>query len=384
MKKLISVLLSLICALSVLNSCGTGKGKDNNRSIFNTKKKFEDVITATSGFHEGIALVVSKNQPGKTFGIDKQGYILFEVEKESEDIDFIFYKKGIYCNGLASFGNEIIDKNGKLYSPDDYGIDAFYTCALSEGYLFALKSTVDFQSAKHELGIMNTNFEWIVEPSENLLYEICDSYTSIYTYLNNAIAYDGYCYIPEAGKYIELNTGKVTLSINIDEPSNLWNAVYSSNDAFYNEKQKKMLDLSDKYDNIISIGKFTNGYAAVTFYNDSVVFLGIIDEQGDLLFDPERVNTNSISMSCIRDTSNNYILISSSRYSLTKPEKGYIYDFDGNLISSFDEDIFKNKNFSYNVSISDDIITIEESTSSFTTGRTSEIYFYTPEMQPLF
>lgn len=297
MKKILALIL-VVAALLAMTACGGESNvanPDNNTDVTTTTggsgvqdvviehtgKKIEGKITGASVYSEGLAFVSVDNNKDKTYCINEEGYIVFELDFRTVDAMGKIYSR--FVNGLALVGDAICDTKGNLTMPEDVGATTFCDIALEGGYIVAEKITSDYSSSKKELGVMNTKFEWVVNPSEDL-YNITGGVSMIAT-SNNCFYYNDYFYFEGTKVYLNLKTGETTEQID-NFPSSQWMGSYK---GFYDLNNNEMLNL-ESYETLnMAIGSsFIGGKAPVRFINTETnkYYFTVINEAGEFLFEP--------------------------------------------------------------------------------------------------
>lgn len=378
MKKLITLFLCTVMFISAFTGCGVVGGKDNNTTdgnIKHTGKKINGEITAASSFSEGLAFVCVDNNQEKTYCINKDGYIVFELD-EKLSVNGEIYDK--FTNGFAvlnaysSNENILCDTKGNTKTPEDIGVTNFCELGLEGGYLIVEKITSDYSSSKKEMGVMNTNFEWVVDLSESIYNEIGGIETLPLN--TSSFYYNDICYFDYCEKCLNLKTGEVSNSVDFELPSNLWQPYTDCTYRDYNENT--VLDLSN-VDNLTSVGKFIKGKAPVKFYNEQsgTYFFTVIDEAGEFLFEPIEADTiYNISFD------GEYIVIISDIVRSNKNLK--CYDTKGTLLGQLDTSTIA-KNYSYTCEVSDGVITVWAGYNNLQTY-SSKGYYFNPDFTELF
>lgn len=214
-KKLLAIILVLMTILASLCGCGSSKQiieTQNGEKIVieGTGKKINGEIIAASVFSEGLAFVELSKEKGKTYCIDKKGNIIFDLDIDLSVNGDIY---ATFINGIAYVNEGFCDTTGKVTKPADVGATTFNYCAtLKGGYIIAEVITSDYSNTNKKLGVLNTKFEWTVEPSEKLYNEFVDEYGGfkIHNALNTSdyIVGDLY-YNSELEKALNLKTGEV-------------------------------------------------------------------------------------------------------------------------------------------------------------------------------
>ena len=291
MKKFLSLFLVVVITLTI-SACGNG-GKDSSgiagnsqeHVIEHTGKKIKGEITAASVFSDGLAFVCLDGNKEKAYCIDKQGNIVFELENKIQSAFGEIFNK--FENGYALIDGGICNTKGEITYPKDVGATEFFGIALKGGYIVATKVTADYSTSKQEIGVMNTDFEWVVQPSETIYNEVCEDLWTTSALNTQSFYADGVVYFDGCKKYLNVKTGEVTNKTDIKIPSENW--IYYTDYTFRNGNEEVMVDLSH-LDNIS--GTCNNGYkkdkVPVIFNNVQVgkLFWSLVDEKGEILFNP--------------------------------------------------------------------------------------------------
>ena len=335
MKKTI-LILSLIAIVLSLSACGSKeKYNQNNKTqselisseIKHTNKKITGEITSASVYSEGLAFVCTDGNKDKAYCIDEQGNIVFELENKIQSAMGTIYNK--FTSGITLVDGGICNTKGEIVYPQDVGATQFFSIALEGGYIVATKVTADYSSSKKEMGVMNKDFDWVVEPSEELYSELEQDLLTT-TPLNTKSFYsDGYIYFENCKRFLEIKTGKVSESASIEIPSSKW--VRYSNNTFGDDKENIIVDLN-QYKNVESTGSnnYKKGKVPVIFYNQEINkrFWSLADEKGKLLFEPvEMVNFTEFMWSRIKFDGETTVFYDSAAKKLTS------FNVKGELIS---------------------------------------------------
>ncbi len=183
---------------------GVAKPNENENA---GREKISGDIAAGSVFSEGKAFVSLAADNDTTYCINKDGYILFKLNEKMGAIGTI---DCTFKNGLTLIQKyqeqHICDKNGKVTYPKDVGATKFYDIGFEGGYILAEVVESTFDSTVKKAGIMNTDFEWTVGPTEELYKYINKLNLVSYTkdrYFNDIV------YIGKAKVYLDLKTGKI-------------------------------------------------------------------------------------------------------------------------------------------------------------------------------
>lgn len=335
-KKFLALFLSMIIMLGVFSGCGKTETENNSdvgnssekedadlklHSIGNISSKLKTTKIVSSGdFSEGLCLVELQNEEDVTYCIDKDGDIKFKINKNLYERRFL--------NGLVIYEYTVVNANkttirgfvnqkGEIIYAEDVGVTNFYPVALNEGYIIADIVTSTFNSAKTEVGIMDTNFKWIVEPSEELYNKLCNEYGSFaIDYAENDIpAANGYYYVDELKVFLDLETGKVHYDAPDDFPLELLQL--TSGNSYVDHNGNVLIDLSRYSENSsLILGSFNNGYAPIVFYNQASnkSFFTLIDNKGEFNFEPVEICEGRVVITDF-EFDGKYMLITDGRFS---------------------------------------------------------------------
>lgn len=290
MKKILSLVLTVAMIVS-LSACGGQKTKSSNGGnseeivIEHTGKKIKGEITAASVFSDGLAFVCLDGNKEKAYCIDKQGNIVFELENKIQSAFGEIFNK--FENGYALIDGGICNTKGDITYPKDVGATEFFGIALKGGYIIATKVTADYSTSKQEIGIMNTDFEWVVQPSETIYNEVCEDLWTTSALNTQSFYANGLVYFDGSKKYLNVKTGEVSDSTDINIPSENW--IYYTDYTFRNGNEEVMVDLNH-LDNISGTcnNSYKNNKVPVIFNNQQVgkLFWSLVNEKGELLFIP--------------------------------------------------------------------------------------------------
>lgn len=314
------------------------------------KQKISGTFDFSAGYSEGKAFV---SLDGDAYCIDKKGYVLFKTNAD-------FYDNSLFENGMALLSVDgdyaICDEKGKITRPEDVGATKFHECFFEEGYIIAEVNEYTYSSTVNKMGIMNTKFEWVVEPSEELYNEM--RYESKLCY-NDMIFYGITSYSDK--NYVDLKTGKIVKveELSLQIPSSMWE--WDSGSGKYVEKITRKTVLGLPYDNIYSTTDFINGKSAVEFYNYDANkhYFTLVDESGKLLFEPKEFEGD--------------LMFDGNNIMCSNNIKMAVYDLQGNLLCQKEYD-------SYNTwKVSDGVIMRINSA-----GFSLECSFYDMNLEPLF
>lgn len=340
--------------------------------------KLDKDIVASSLISEGIAVVSCDKNSSVCYGITLDGTVKFELELSSD-----FYVSRLrsceFVNGLMMIDGGFCDLNGKMIYPDAVGVSHFYNQALEEGYIFADVITSGFDGTKSEMGIMNTSFQWVVNPSEELYQALKFQRGTAFDYSTERhdgfYCYDGFLYVDDVDKFVELETGNVLSSQDGPkaQPAYSWRRTKK---GYLDRNDQVVLDLSE-YENIQNVGKFTNNIGTVIFYNQEAKqhFVTAIDEKGGFLFNPVPVNEQGEGYGMVFSALNGKTIITYD-YDHNYPVR--TFDLEGNLMGEFDASELADNGVS--VSIEDSVVVFRMDTIY---GQ-MDTWMFTPEFEPLF
>ena len=333
---------------------GSDNDNDDDFIVDMNMSKITGVITTASAFSEGKAFVTVDGDKNTTYCIDKNGYILFSVD---ENLGAFFDRiYACFNNGYAFIAGGICDESGNITYPEDVGVNNFYGVALNGGYIIAEKITANYSTTKRELGIMNTEFEWVLELSESL-YDILGGCLEETLYINTQSYFsDGFIYFDEEKYYLDISTGEVSKNV----PEVLENKVliYYTDATYRNQNEEIVIDLS-AYTTIQYGTRFVNDKAVIVFYNNSAdkYYYTVIDRGGTFLFEPVEIDLNSV-YAAETEFDGEYVLFGNQ---MLNAQKFVCYDLNGKLIGKKDMSNFGSTNINMVYSadtISDGVIVV--------------------------
>lgn len=265
---------------------------DDNKTPVATLGKLEGTVIYCTAFSEGLAFAVIKEDSESLYCINEAGEVVFK----SENVIWtnLMYEAPIgFHNGLAYLGKNVFDGGicdltGKITRPADVGVSKFHAFALEGGYIIA--DINDDEGKLIKRGIMNTSFEWVVQPNEQL--------TGLYLYPSGSIYSNDTLYLPVIDSCaLNLKTGETVDFEDFDElPSELWSfrPIYDNGDlpeyfiCYKDDKGEKEAFRFTETENIYEGSAFAHGYAPVYYYNESTQLYSftMIDTKGEILFAP--------------------------------------------------------------------------------------------------
>lgn len=350
-------------------------------------KKIDGEIYAASIFSEGLAFVELAKDRDKTYCIDKNGNIVFEL---NIDLSVNGDISSSFINGLAYVNEGLCDTSGKVTKPEDVGATSFiYIPTLKAGYILAEVIKADHSTASMKLGVLNTKFEWTVEPSEDLYKEFTNEYgwfcISSALYTSDYTVGDIY-YNTDLNKRLNLKTGEVTNDKLKTEKvdSSLWlrkygydhYTGYSLPEGCSDSSQDELIiDLTEK-GFVYNATSFVNGRAAVMYYNASVkkYYVTMIDENGEHLFEPVETACNSV------ETDGEYVLVSDAK--LGNADHAQIYNYQGEKMCELD--FSKDSGKAHILQISDGVVLVSSGVISMMSGYSGKDYYLDVNGKALF
>lgn len=404
MKRLIALLMAFVMVFS-LAACGGDTDDDRDREdeddedhspgiiggseptegIKHTGVKIEGKFRTATVFSEGLAFVylTDTDHSDTVYCINKEGYIVFEVDQRLIRNDTYNSMSAMFVNGLVLLDDAFCDTAGNFTYPEDVGATMFCDIALEDGYIIAERVETTYDSSKKEMGVMNTDFEWIVEPTEEIynafggIKQIEKQEYSFPLDPSGSIVYYSDHLCLSGTTFLNLKTGEISDSISIPMPSDKWEPTQ----PFYRDGPCEYVDYIDNvvlelsYDNIISPKPFVDGKALIGFENEDTYFFALIDEHGEMLFAPVRTEYYPGYHRMYAFFDGNYIVLEDKDGGVF-----YCYDSTGKLLGSLDTYTI-DPSRSFSASIHDGVIMIR---SILRYADTAICYYYTPEFEPLF
>ncbi len=392
MRKILAIILILITILATFCSCGGNKQvivTQNGEEVVieSTGKKIDGEIIAASNFSEGLAFVELSKEKGKTYCIDKKGNIVFELGIDLSINGDIY---ATFINGLAYVNEGFCDTTGKVIKPADVGATNFYyVSTLRAGYILAEVVTSDYSDTNKKLGVLNTKFEWTVEPSENLYNEFADEYG--YSQIDSALNTPDYTvgdlyYNDSLEKALNLKTGEVIKDKEkLGTPnSSLWvlgsdyiqyTGYYLPGESSYLSDDRLILDLT-KNGVVCSATSFVNGKAAIVYHNANAnkYYVTMIDEAGKHLFEPVETKYSSV------ETDGKYILVSDTK--IGSGDYAEVFNDKGEKTGEID--VSADSSMSYHFYINDGVILVRAGIINMMSGYKGKAYYLDASGKNLF
>ncbi len=392
MKRILSLILVITVVLS-LSACGGGKATSNISSnsdesiIKHTGKKIDGEIIAASSFSEGLAFVELSNEKGKTYCIDKKGNIVFELDI---DLSVNGSINATFINGLAYVNEGFCDITGKVTKPADIGATSFYyVSTLKAGYILAEIVTSDYSNTNKKLGVLNTKFEWTVEPNENLYNEFADEYG--YSQISSALNTSDYAvgdlyYNTTLEKALNLKTGEVikekekigTTSSSVwvlGSNATQYTGYYLPGESSYLSEDRLILDLT-KNGVVCSASSFVNGKAAIVYRNVNAnkYYVTMIDETGKHFFEPIETKYSYV------ETDGKYILVSDTK--MGSADYAEVFNDKGEKMGEID--VSKDTSMSYHFYLGDGVILVRAGIVNMMSGYRGKAFYLDANCNNLF
>ena len=277
-------------------------------------------------YSDGYAFVELDGDESKTYCIDKEGHLKFSLEGK-------YLVESGFQNGYAllsryqeTYGLEycLCDENGKITVPKDVGATYFsmdndwvkqpndgirpFEDLLSDGYIIVVRNVIYDDEAVIEYGIMNTDFEMVVDYSEDLDFLLRHAW-----YYKNGIMY-GINYSDwnrETGKWekypfsffdinnpmeIEHEMDTFLKKVNVNNPSDVWYSYFDG--EVFDFLNTEIFNLSVHGSNVNFLGDFENGVAPIRLISGENIYFSVVDEENNLKFEPILIGKSSYSSYC--------------------------------------------------------------------------------------
>ncbi len=385
LKKILSGLVVFGIILS-LCACGNNSNTNNNtntdetvveENIKHSDKKIKGEITQGSVFSEGLAFICLDGNREKTYCINKEGYIVFEMEEKIHSFD-----KAKFTNGFVLINDNIYDITGKCITPESVDVTEFYDIAFEGGYILAEKTTADYSSSKKELGVLNKEFKWVVEPNAELYKALENQLNSITALYHNSFYFNGYiCFQDEhtdpnpsnISKYLNLNTGELTENASFEIPSY---GLIGFTDFTYRDYQSNIIIDLNKHNNMAYVvgSDFEDNKAPILFNNidAGTYYFTFVNEKGEFLFEPKEIkNMTKVGKFCF---DGKHLLIVDSA---TGAKHIQSYNLKGELLGELKPETLGYA--SYSCDINNEIIYVEGGYNNSRNG-----YYFSTDFKELF
>lgn len=370
MKKVVSIFVVLLITLSCCCCAKTSDKAKSEESKKSSLKKVSGEITAASDFSDGVAFVCLDGNKEKTYCINKKGEIIFEINKK------MCVNGDIYCsfkNGFAKIEDAICDKKGRITNPQDVGVSAFSLLGIEDGYIIAEINNSSYDATERKIGVMDTSFNWKIKPSAEICKQV--EYLPTNLALNTKTYYkNDIVYFDDFDVYFNLKTGAVSKTSDMILPSEKWLVYTGGSHGYWDYKEKEILDLSKKYNNIVHCSEFNYGYAVVEFKNNesNEYFFTLIDEKGKFQFDP--ISCGKEILSTYTDFDGKNILIGYGGGML--PDNVWCYNKSGKKLCDIKR---PSEDMVYSYSLSDGVIR-----ACGGANYSHKCYYYLPNGKKLF
>lgn len=415
LKQLLALLLIIASILCIFTGCADLLPQANNHSSFSddedddphssgedspSNSGIEDIVKPTpdfemsrisyaSDFCNGFAFVQLDKSPVNTYCINKYGQIKFTLPGDYAPV--IGFHNGIAAIKKSSAPHKntvyLCDMSGHLTSAKDLGATEFLTDrpdAFADGYIFAVTSTETEEDTIHALGILNTELEYAVQPSESL-YSL---YKSGY---DDARYYDGYLFQAdewtESDHYLDLRTGKeetgcknLFAKIKPAHPSDFWSMYRDQEDVYFCDFRYPQSTDAAEIGPIECAGVFAgrleyhNGVCALNYVvgnpGNSAGYFTLLGENGDHLFPPVQIDNPYYEV--ISDGGLHLVIAVQRGFSTTRSTKLQLFDRNG-LVSEL---MYSSYMSPPEVSFSNGVTRIYDKRGGYK--------FYNTDLQPLF
>ena len=330
MKKFVALLLALSVCVS-LAGCHKDTGMDDADRAGNAygehggdidpnRTKLKGVIkNATVFYYDRAAAKVGDTW----YCIDKNGGIIFQYPSEVTVVTRLFE------NGYSLVNEGYCDDTGRYTTFQDMGIadvDAT-TCRYQGDYLIARVDESTYNSKVLKLGILNSDFEWQVEPSMELYEALERDYGTTYPLRTS----QKYVYNEEKDHYVDLTTGKVLKDLPEEDQYMIRTVEYG---VAYDARGNELCT----YPEGASVTPHTDGTALLVYYSGDKRFFSIADKNGAMLFEPIEALNYPGSRSAVPNIAaslyDEYVVVSEYDGAEAK-----IYDFSGKLLATLTNDI---------------------------------------------
>ena len=122
----------------------------------------EDIVLS-SVYADGVAVVNLRDEANVAYVIDKDGNIVFQFPLK-DGYSAYTVRNMKFQNGLLVYDGICYEKSGRKILPETVGATAFLE--IRDGAIVVENIVSDYTSATTTLGVLNTDFEWIVPMSE--------------------------------------------------------------------------------------------------------------------------------------------------------------------------------------------------------------------------
>ena len=310
-------------------------------------EKLDEQIETASDYSEGLAFVRTKFK--QQYFINKNGEIVIDLKGTSDLATTNF------INGFAEIdqNGSVCDKNGNITNPESVGATYFYCDALAGGYLIAHTIDANYAGTINKLGVLDLNFEWIIEPTEENFKLLAgeDKKLPELGKSSQNYFYKDYLYVCDLQQFLYLKDFTLHTGWGYDNIPETWTCWSGRDSAQYtyianDYAENPVLELNG-IPNFCGSSEFVGCNAVTIFYNQSAnqSFFTLIDAKGDFIFDPVKAFDGAVGPYIVFD--GNYIVLCG-----TNEYKSF--DKNGNLIGEMA------RRHSYSIpSLSDGILCVD-------------------------
>lgn len=396
MKKILALFLALVMILTI-SACNSAPDdfydedakKDDLKNTEDSDNNGENnsvnmnSISYASGYKNGLMQVGEHRTDGKLvmFFVNKKGERVFDLpQNEGKEYIYNSFDSGFfgkyypvtqadrdsYNFSTARYeiqNTVLIDTSGNLINPTDVGVTDFLAWEkdialdmMSDGYILA---KIDKESYSEEtatsLLVLDNDFKKLADLSG--IVEIDDLYKYKY--------FHGFIY--KEDKAIDLKNGKVYSNIAdvysqiiLEHKSDWWEY---RDGGYYDirDTEKKIVLSMDKFpDTRDGIFYFSDGLCAIMFESSGNYYFSIMDENGEMLFEPVKISGQARVYSC-----NGVYAVLTNKYLYTFNKNGKIAEL-----------AHQTSTIPNTLCFSEDVIVARFYPSS--------VYVYTPDLKALF
>jgi len=404
-KKILSICLIGLACMLMFTACDIG-GNPQEPSNENSDT-FENINSESTGteidendkennsidlsnlwyvgkYSNGLLLVGEiKNYEYDYYFINKEGERVFGMPQSDEknysiisyDVDcflgkycpFIEYDRSSYARTTV-----LLNESGEVIRPEDVGVSAFVSdtdvakAMLADGYILAKRVEETYAQTLTELLVLDNEMNELIilagiVEEDNLRY---------YKYLPGFLYNDDHA--------IELQTGKIYTDltemyskISFEHESDWWKRADGCYYDIRDTEKSPVLSLDIFPETIYGWFEFSDGLSGIMFRPEGDDgarnhFFSIINEKGELLFEPVQISGEASVDSC------NGVYAVATLYNL------YVFDQTGKIAEIQYQENFSIINVS--VAFSEDIIVLDIGG----VGSSGSIHIYSPDLKPLF
>ncbi len=283
-------------------------------------------ITSIFGeYSDGYAFVEIDNDKSNKYCIDKNGNVKFKLDESFYMVECGF-KNGyaVLFRYTESQGGEycLCDENGNITVPHDVGATYFsmdnervrrpnegpFEDLLSDGYIIVVRHAASEIEVVNEYGIMNTDFEMVVDYSEDLDFLLRD----VWHYKNGIMYGNDYSvwnreereWEKYSFSFFEINN-PMEIEHEMDDflekananPSDVWYCDYFDGEVF-DFLNTEIFNLSVYGTDVDFLGDFENGVAPIRLISGENIYFSVVDEENNLKFEPILIGKSVHSSYC--------------------------------------------------------------------------------------